>query len=143
MIFTDVTRDSRHPFETSILAAGIVGGAFALFGGLWPTSLEVVLYDWVQRVWGIFFFGGAVMAEVGIVLKSRDIGIFLEQIGLVSFGGACATYASALLIYNFSGSFTVAVLMLLVSWASFAQWWRLERFIRAQIARGERIRMRG
>lgn len=140
MPYTAITHDSRHPFETHTLFAAVIGGSGAVFGGLWPSSIEAVFSLWVQSVWGIAFGGGALMALVGIHITKRDTGIFLEQIGLMSLAGSCLTYGAALLIFNFSGGFAISAFLFLVATACIKQWWRLEKFIRETIAHGARIR---
>jgi len=139
MPYTAITHDSRHPFETYILAAAVIGGTFAVFGNLWPMSIAAVFPFWAQTVWGIFFGGGAGIALLGIAIKRRDLGVFMEQIGLVAFAGACSTYAAALFTYNRFESFTVAMLMILLACASITQYVRLEKAVRAVIKRGQAI----
>lgn len=142
MPYTAITHDSRHPFETCVLVAGVVAGVGAIAGGLWPSSLIEAFTPWAQTAWGIFFGGGALIALLGIIFKTRDLGIFFEQVGLIAFGSGCATYASALAIYNPEGGFAASALLALLAIASAVQWWRLEKFIRGQIAKGQRVRMR-
>lgn len=140
MPYTAITHDSRHPFETYILTAGVLAGGSAVFGDLWPTAIEEAFPVWAQAVWGILFGGGALIALIGIALKKRDTGILLEQVGLTALGAMCITYSGAIFVFNRSGGFAVSVLLVLIGAACFRQWWRLEKFVRATITRGRRAR---
>lgn len=140
MPYTAITHDSRHPFETYILFAGLVAGVAALFGGLWPASIESAYPMWVQALWGFFLAGGSGCALFGITIKNRSLGIFLEQIGLASFGSACFVYSVVLLWFNPTGGFAISAFLMMVAFASFRQWRRLEKAVKRIIALGQATR---
>lgn len=142
MPYTAITRDSRHPFELLLLVAGVVTGSSALASGLWPNSLEQALFDWMQPVWGSLLGGGALVALLGIWMRNRATGVLLEQVGLTAFGSACSVYGGALLVYNFPNSLVVSIFFLLIAVACVWQYLRIERAIKAAIARGQIVKAR-
>lgn len=140
MPYSSITHDSRHPFQLAILAAGVIGGIFALLGDFWPRSIEAAFSSPAQQVWGVLFGGGASLALAGSLLRRRDIGILLEQVGLASFGGACLTYASALLVYSYPTSAILMLMMLFLGLASAWRWRDLQRFIKLHIGHARWLR---
>lgn len=138
--YSAITHDSRHPFETYILTACVIGGTFALLGDLFPASLQAAFPSWVERMWGIGFAGGAALALTGINATNRKFGIFMEQIGLINVAATCFTYAAAILVYQGADGIVVAALFILIGAASVRQWGRLEKFVRDSIRFGARMK---
>jgi hypothetical protein len=142
MPYSSVTHDSRHPFQLSVLVAGALAGVAAVVGDFWPPSIEEAFPYFWQQLWGILFGGGALTALVGSLLKRREVGIFLEQVGLVSFGITCLTYAGALYAYTSPRSLVLASLMVMLGVASMKRWLDLERFIRKVLGRVKWLKRR-
>lgn len=130
MPYSSITRDSRHPFETYTLAACVIAGGSAVFGGLRPSAINAAFPLWAQIIWGALLGGGALIALVGIWYKRRPVGIFLEQVRLVSTGFMCFTHAASVYAFNNKGGFTSFCLFTLVGAACIKQYLRLRTFLK-------------
>lgn len=92
-------RYSRHPFEIFGLGLCMFTGIPLILGAPTARSLDALLPGWAENTWGALLFLGAGIALIGIMLRRRDIGLLLEQVGLTWVAATTIFYAAVLGVY--------------------------------------------
>lgn len=142
MILKAAADKSRNPFQVFSMCLCVIVGTVAVTTGFRPDSIQQILPWWYEDAWGWLILAAGVAGIVGIVWPKRVTGVVIEQLALVTLGGAMATYmVAAWLAFGLQALFLIAFTLTL-SVACFRRWYELERALRAAGEVGGLIRGR-
>lgn len=121
---------SRHPFQIFIMVLCALVGIPVLFGDATPGSISETLPHGFRQAWALLLSIGATVTLIGGAWRNRVTGLLIEQVGLVSAGGATLVYGAALLTTAGKTGYVAAAQIGAFGGACLWRWWQIQRQLR-------------
>ena len=133
-VLQDPLISQRSPFETYLLAVGILVGWGVIAGE--RVSRALAVDDGLTHLWGVFVFVGSLLALLGSLVPQKHplamvLGLHVERFGLTLLAGACGVYAwilwdvgeGARLVAAQNGAFAAACVARVIQIARRFRWY--------------------
>lgn len=130
----------RNPFQIATLIVATGFGTVAIFGSVWPQSVEDKIPSWFNVLWGILFIIGALLGLVGISLRDRALGVSVEQVGLVCLFATSYVCVATVFFVSPGELLVLKVLLIILGTTCLTQWVRLEIMMRGIISKAHNTR---
>lgn len=135
------TLDSgRNPFEVFMLVVSIASGIPLVLGHIVPGSTAALLNPALLVVWAVILIVGSTITLAGAFWPGRrgDIGLLVEQFGLVVVGVGVIVYTAGLLLAaTGSGRWVAAGVAGAYGLACWYRAWQIQKWVRAVVRLSE------